>query len=305
MSAPAADGWPAKIDRAAVHAWLRQYVEPSGAIEVVHVRPWSTVARVPTSKGRMLFKACERVQWHEPYVSQQLSLRWADRVAEVLAIDEERGWMLMADAGESVIARGITAPDVWLEVLPRYAELQRGEVAHVNEYLAHGMPDLRPSELPAGLTELSQRPELPLSQVELRQLRSFRTRFVEWCVELAARGVPPSVQHDDLHFANVYVQGGHTRVLDWGDAWIGHPFMSLVVTFRFVEDQAWHPRLRDAYLEPWGAGQHQTFDLAIRVGVFAHCIAWLRQRDALPEQARPAFDEVFRVVLRRALAQTA
>jgi len=64
----------------------------------------------------------------------------------------------------------------------------------------------------------------------------------------------------------------------------------------------WFARLRDAYLEPWGQGFADTFELAIRVGAFAHPIAWARQRDALPDEARRAFDKSFAVVLRRALA---
>jgi hypothetical protein len=46
------------------------------------------------------------------------------------------------------------------------------------------------------------------------------------------------------------------------------------------------------------------FALALRVGAFAHNFAWVRQRDHLPEAARPEFDREFRVVLRRALALT-
>jgi len=48
----------------------------------------------------------------------------------------------------------------------------------------------------------------------------------------------------------------------------------------------------------------EAFELAIRVGWFAHAIAWTRQRDALPTEARPDFDRAFRIVLRRAIAQT-
>ena len=111
--------------------------------------------------------------------------------------------------------------------------------------------------------------------------------------------------------ANVYAQGERLRLLDWGDSSISHPFASLVVTFRFLEEvngllpgHPWFARLRDAYLEPWGQGLAAAFALGIRVGAFAHAFAWARQRDALPEAARPAFDKVFRIVLRRALAHT-
>ena len=39
--------------------------------------------------------------------------------------------------------------------------------------------------------------------------------------------------------ANLYVRNERNerpRVLDWGDASISHPFASLVVTFRFLEE---------------------------------------------------------------------
>jgi hypothetical protein len=100
-------------------------------------------------------------------------------------------------------------------------------------------------------------------------------------------------------------------VIDWGDASISHPFASLVVTFHFLEQfnkpapsDPWFTRLRDAYLEPWGRGLAAVFALAFRVGTIAHTFAWVRQREALPADARPDFDRYFAVELRRALAQT-
>ena len=101
--------------------------------------------------------------------------------------------------------------------------------------------------------------------------------------ELATHDVPETIQHDDLHLANLYAQGERLRVLDWGDSSISHPFASLVVTFRFLEEtnkltptDPWFARLRDAYLEPWGPGLADAFALAIRVGTFAHAFAWGR-----------------------------
>ena len=147
----------------------------------------------------------------------------------------------------------------------------------------------------------------PLDRDEVQRVRDFAPRFDE----LAAHGIPETIQHDDLHMANLYAQGGRLRVLDWGDSSISHPFASLVVTFRFLEEinklspvDPWFARLRDAYLEPWGRNLTAVFDLALRVGMVADAIAWTRQRDHLPEEARPEFDTWFRVVLRRALAQT-
>ena len=297
------------MDRATVEPWIRARVDPVGPIEMAHRAPWSTVLRVPLAHGVAWFKACAPVQAFEPRLTAELSSRWPDRVAEVLGWDQQRAWLLLADAGTPLGDVG-NPPEAWLEALPRYAELQRGEAAHAGDHLAHGVPDLRVATLPARYEELLCQ-DLPLTGEELERLVGFAPRFARLCAELATHQVPETVQHDDLHMANVYRQGARLRLLDWGDASISHPFASLVVTFRFLEQRnrlapgdRWFARLRDAYLEPWGGGLAGVFALAMRVGAFAHTFAWVRQRDHLPEALRPEFDQELRVVLRRALAQT-
>jgi phosphotransferase family enzyme len=277
---------------------------------MVHERPWATVLRVPLAGGGTAwFKACAPIQAFEPRLSAQLFARWPKLVAEVLAYDEERAWLLLADAGTPIGVFG-NPPEPWLTVLPVYAELQRGETSHAPDHLAHGVPDLRLAALPAWYADLLDH-ELPLDGDEIARLHAFRMRFSELCAELRAYGIPETIQHDDLHMANVYAQGDSLRVLDWGDSSIAHPFASLVVTFRFLEEVTglrpsgpWFARLRDAYLEPWGRGLVPAFGLAIRVGALAHCFGWVRQRDHLPDDARRGFDQWFAVVLRRALAET-
>ncbi len=298
------------MDRASAEEWIRSHVEPSGAIETEHERPWATVLRVPTRGGGVVwFKACAPVQAFEPRLSAELFARWPDRVGRVLAHEPARAWLLLADAGTPIGAYG-SPPEAWLEVLPLYAELQRGEAAHARAHLDGGVPDLRLSTLPARYEELV-RTELPLEAEAIARLRGFAKRFAELCAELAAHGVPETVQHDDLHGANVYAEAGRLRVLDWGDASISHPFASLVVTFRLLEEiTALRPgaplfaRLRAAYLEPWGEDLEGAFELAMRVGAFAHLFAYMRHREQVRSQARAAFDRWFGVVLRRAISRT-
>jgi hypothetical protein len=289
------------VDVSAAEDWIRRHVEAVGPIEVTHERPWSTVLHVPVAGGAVWFKACAPMQAYEPRLTAELARRWPDRVTEVLAHDEEQAWLLLADAGTPIGAYG-NPPEPWLEVLPRYAELQRGEAAHALDHLEHGVPDLRPATFVERYEELLAS-ELPLDADELARLRSLTPRFAE----LAADGIPPSIQHDDLHHANVYARDGALRVLDWGDSSVSHPFVSLVVTFRFLEEvtglqpgDPWFGRLRAAYLEPWGPGLEDTLELALRVGAFVHLFGWMRQRAHLHDYTR--FDEGFAIVLRRALA---
>lgn len=275
---------------------------------MIHERPWATVLRVPVAGSAVWFKACAEIQAFEPRLSAALFARWPDRVAEVIAHDERRAWLLLADAGTPIGAYG-NSPEAWLVVLPLYAELQRGEAARAREHLGRGVPDLRVTTLPARYEELVRRELAFLDDHEAARLRRFAPRFAELCAELEALGRTATIQHDDLHHGNVYDQRGRLRVLDWGDSSIGHPFMSLVVTFRFLEevnrlppDDPWFARLRDAYLEPWGPGLVVEFERALRIGRFAHAIAWLRQRDRVPAWERSTYDRWFGVVLRRALA---
>jgi hypothetical protein len=265
--------------------------------------------RVPVAGGVTWFKACAPVQAFEPRLTAELFARWPDRVTEVLAVDEARSWLLIADAGIAVGDRG-NPPEAWLAALPLYAELQQGEAAFALDHIDHGVPDLRMAALPAGYERLLAS-ELPLAKDDVNRLRDYAPRFTELCAALAELGIPESVQHDDLHMKNLYSDGGNFRIVDWGDSSIAHPFFSLVETFRFLQEfnhlapnDPWFRRLRDAYLEPWGSGLEETFEIAMRAGWFVHAIAWTRQRDALPLEAQADFDRAFGIILRRAVAQT-
>jgi hypothetical protein len=295
------------VERLGAEEWIQAQVKPAGPIELVHERPWSIVLRVPLADGIAWFKGCSRLQAFEPALTAELFARWPDRVPEVLASDATRGWLLMADAGIRIGDLG-NLPSYWLSILPLYAELQRGEADYVVGHVALGVPDLRVETLPARYDELLN-PDLPLGDYRER-LAAFAPRFEQLCGELASERVPETIQHDDLHMNNVYAKGDRLRVLDWGDSSVSHPFASLVATFRFLEERngitrsdPWGIRIRDAYLEPWGSGLAEVFELAVCVGTFAHVIAAVRQRAVLEGAAREHFDQDLAIRLRRAVAQ--
>jgi hypothetical protein len=249
--------------------WIRAHVEPTGEIEVVHERPWGVVRHVPTSRGDVWFKACSAVQAFEPALTATLAARHPERLPAVLAHEDERAWLLLEDAGAPLGFDVGVEP--WLPILPLYAELQLEEAKHVAGLLDLGVPDRRLAAFP-----------------ELYDGRR-KPQFVELCAELDARGIPDSIQHDDLHGANVY----GSRILDWGDSCISHPFLTMYVAFVHIEPRIgdWYERARDAYLEPWGSSAElrETFDLAYRLGPFAHLFKELRVNAAIPEEQRAVF----------------
>lgn len=281
--------------------WIGAHCKPVGPGEVVRDRVWATTTRIPTADGPVWFKASARSHGFETELVASLARCKPDLLPRVLACDPARGWLLTADAGTSFRELG-NPPELWLRLLPRYAELQRE--ANVPD----AVPDRRLPRWPELYAELAAS-ELPLEPAETERLRRFAPTFAARCEELADHGLPATVQHDDLHDTNAFVDGDHLRIADWGDASLSHPFVSLVVTFRFLEERngldpadPWFARLRDAYLEPWGTGNVEAFELAERLGRFVHAFGWLSLLRLLPLEDRVAYNVPFRTVLLRALA---
>lgn len=264
---------------AEAHAWIHARLgdlgrPASGPIEQPHVYPWSTVMRVPTEAGPVWFKANAPELAHEAALSELLAGLDPDLVPPLLARDPATGWMLMADAGATLrVADGESAWLAgWRDVLPRYAELQVTATDDVEQVLALGVPDLRLAGLPA-------RYEALLDQVPAEpRFREALPAVAELCAELAAYGVPETVQHDDLHDAQIFVLGGRHRVLDWGDACVAHPFFTLAVSLEGVLAWGLHDvegsvdvrPFRDAYLAPfeaaYGRSLAEAVPAALRLG---------------------------------------
>jgi len=266
------------------------------------------VLRVPTSGGDVWFKAAAAGLGHDVGVTTLLARLRPDIVLAPIAVDFDREWMLLPDGGErlrEVLARE-RHPRRWLEIMPRYAELQIAAAPHVEELLDAGLPDYRLDRL-NGLSE-EVAGKLAVEPPPAARIEELRT-------ELPALGIPESVQHDDLHDGNVFVRpdGGYA-VFDWGDGCASHPFASLVIGLRGVAHRfelAEHDpdleRIRDAYLEPWSGFASRiellrAVELAGAVGRLSRALAWLLagleqdEPDESAESARYWFEE-FRAAL--------
>ena len=281
--------------RAEAIAWIEEAIggSPAGAVEQPHVFPWSTVLRVPTREGDLWFKASAPVHRFEAALALELVRVLPDRVPEVVAADPGRGWLLMRDAGTQLrdLAGGPDQLAHWERLLPLYAELQIALAPGASKLLTLGVPDERLENLTAHFERLLGdedallvgQPE-GLSIDELARLRAAVPEVAALCRELAAYGVPETLQHDDFHDGQVFVRDGHYRFLDWGDSCVSHPFHTLVVTLRAMAyKQGFEPggpeveRLRDVYLEPFGGSElAAAVDLAYRTGTIARALAWYR-----------------------------
>jgi len=275
--------WTDKSWLATANAWIddelaRAGLTPAGPREQPHIRPWSTVLRVPTNDGDLYFKAVWPPQVHEAALTAALS-SWLPRFTpEVVAVRPERGWLLLRDAGlrlREILQQGHDVAR-WREVLVRYAEAQIALANRAKAILELGVPDRRPAMVAEHLTDLlddtqALRVGLPdgLSTDEHGRLRKLLPRIRSQLAALAESKVPATLEHNDFHDGNVCLLKGNYRVFDWGDACVTHPFVSLRVGLRSIAhtldlaaDGPEITGLRDAYLEPWTAFAPRTQLLA-------------------------------------------
>jgi hypothetical protein len=287
-----------------VQAWLCGHgVDPTGPIETVHERPWSTVLRVPTRDGDLFLKQEQPLQEYEIPLTVALYSRWPDRVPEVVAADTDRAWLLLCDGGTRIADSGDF--DVFPRALALYGELQVGEVAHVEELLGFGLRDLRLPVVAAAYEPFFER-DHGLEPDEVARLLALAPRFHELCAELDVLGLPASIQHDDLHQWNVFVRGDRVALYDWGDSSVAFPLWSWLKPYLAVVEEGLDPEpLRVAYLGPWqayatDAQLRRALELAVPTGLFPYAAQIRRQYDAtqahddyatyLPQRLRQLLD---------------
>jgi hypothetical protein len=242
-----------------------------GEIEQPHVYPWSTVLRVPTEQGDVWFKANADALRHEAALVERIAARRPDAVPPLLAADTTAGWLLMADAGESLrtVAPREQSLDRWHEILAFYAGIQLDLADDVDALLALGVPDMRLATLPKAYERLMD--EIGADQ----RFRAAVRTVADLCDELAGYGVPELLQHDDLHDGQIFVRDGRHVVMDWGDACISHPFFTLSVTLECVlafglddvENSVDVAPFRDAYLAPYAQRFNGDLVAATRVAL--------------------------------------
>jgi len=238
-----------------------------GPIKQPHIRPWSTVLRIPTLEGAVYFKDCSEDLIYEPALTQKMSSWYPDHMPRILAVNLKNGWMMMADGGCTLreVIRADRNISHWEKLLPLYADLQIKLSDHLPELLALGAPDRQLSTLPEQYENLLNNKNLLLlghqdgiTSAEYDRLISMTNRVEAISGMLAASPIPQSIHHGDFHDANIFLNDNHFVFFDWGDCSVTYPFFSLrtvCVSIEYsLELEEYPPEfdgLRDIYLKSW------------------------------------------------------
>ena len=125
------DVWASAEWRNHVLAWaderLREAgIERTGEADQPHLKPWATVLELPTSTGPVWLKATGPGTAFEVGLYELLHRVAPERALAPIAVDVDRGWIVLPDGGPPLADRvsGGVLVDAFATILPRYGRLQ-------------------------------------------------------------------------------------------------------------------------------------------------------------------------------------
>lgn len=275
-------------ERIGARGWGR-----TGPFAQLHARGWSSVLRAPTSGGDVYFKAVTPPFAFEPPLTALLAELLPAQSPRVLAVDRERAWLLMANAGEPSRARirETRDPHLYERMLVDFAQFQLSLLPDIERLGATGCPDRRLHRLPTLMAELLRDADAllvgrggSLSAEEYAQLQALDVASL--AAQLGDFGIPETLVQEDCHPGHAIAGADGPIFFDWGDSCLGHPFYSLMMALRWGRlvvgyDAATLDHLRDVYLAQWSAygsleRLREAYRLAWRLGPLMRALTWHR-----------------------------
>ncbi|BCL36394.1 aminoglycoside phosphotransferase family protein [Nostoc sp. MS1] len=222
------------------------------------IKSWgiSCVLRVNTSRGKIYLKEASTLPLfcNEPLVTVELANLFPVNVPNVLSIDNQRHWMLLADFGQPV---GRNAPiKVQKDIYRVFAQVQIKSVQYIDKLLSVGCLDRRLDWLATQIDVLFN-DEIALSQLqaeEIKQLKNLAPHLKKLCCQLASYQIPQTLVHGDLHLGNVAFYQDNYLFFDWTDCCISHPFFDMFELFFSRKNKPFTSKIKDLqkeYLAQW------------------------------------------------------
>lgn len=235
------------------------------------------------SAGMSFYLKCSAQAFRtEAVISAALADMTPDRVAPVVAVEPDEGWLLMRDYGSQLLGSLPTAE--WIHGLEEHGNLQRIWSDHRRQLSATGVPSRPLRALAAAVPGMINHPFTAprLSDDERAAWQAATLGLVEACLRLDALGPPDSLVHGDLHPYNIVVDEGRYRIVDWSDAAMSHPFLDLATFLVMVDDLDERHQMRDAYLAGWSGTVAQ--EALTEAGELALVVGWLYQIESAQNQ---------------------
>jgi Phosphotransferase enzyme family len=267
--------------------WAEAQLGGPVQVEPMKVRPWAATWRLSTADRVGYLKTTAVSTRYEVPLMAILGRAVPSWTPAVLATEPDQGWLLLADAGTPLREQlnGRFDARAWQTMLPRFGLLQRAAEPFAVELLAAGVPDERPHRYLELLEPLlAKAPGLTVGQ--RRSLLGEPDRWHDVAAALGELDLPASIQHGDLHDANVALGlDALPRFFDFGDASLAHPFTTLLVPLRVARSHGADDHdvelLRESYLDVFTdlAGRaelRRALDLALATAPLLRATSWQR-----------------------------
>ena len=286
-------GWHVEVER-----WIANQVLhlDRGAIRTIEsIKSWSIscVLKITTETGSLYFKVPRDLPLfvNEGLVLTRLAEIYPDRLPVPVALEPEKGWMLLDDFGDPP---GDGAPlDHQARLMQDFARMQIDSSQKIEALLAAGCKDRRIETLLSQIEPLFQ-DELVLRLLTLEErekLKQIAPRLRALIAELVALPIPVALLHGDLHAGNVIIHENSFLYFDWTDAAISHPFFDMIHIF-MEEDETKRTALQEAYLLAWEenypkADVRRAWELASALYGLYHAVSYQTITHGIEEIVQP------------------
>lgn len=242
--------------------------------------PVSSILRVATASGQAWLKAGYQKPPGEARLVPELASRWPQWVAQPLAAEPRRNWLLMRDYG--IKKNNRATADRYAEFASALATFQHEAAGELQTWRKLGCPEIpvghllkaegEDEDLIARLEPLLSNGRRALDDGEMSRLREAAEAAGQAGERLEHSGLANTLCPLDYVPENWFVEDDQCRVLDWSDVAITHPFMAICRTLERLEapihlsesEAGLAESCAEAYLEAYGsssAGEASREDL--------------------------------------------
>lgn len=253
---------------AGVQDWTSAVIRPlglelSGPLRQYNASPAFNLIRFETTGPAVWFKAVGEPNQREFPITLKLAQRFRQFMAEIIATKPEwSAWLSREVEGANL--GDVNDIELWQQAAAALANLQIESISECEFTLQLGAHDLRPDallaaadpfcDLVAGLME--RQPKVPPPTLNRQEISLLKLRIEDSLTLLDDLEIPNALGHLDLNPWNILISADRCVFLDWAEAYIGHPFLSLEYLLQHFRravgtDTVFESQLVEAYKAPW------------------------------------------------------
>jgi hypothetical protein len=255
-----------------------------------------SLIRLSTTQQPVWFKAVGEPNLREYGISIALARLLPKYVPNILATKPEwHGWLMHDGGGMSLDE--VQNPSAWKTAVTTLADLQIASIGTTEDLLHAGCRDLRLATLlelvdpfldtMAGL--MKQQAKVPPPVLSRQDLSCLSVTIKDALRCLEALPIPYTLGHSDFNPGNIIVGPQRCTIIDWAEAHISHPFLTLEYFLSHLRKGyptivPFEDELKLSYTRRWQATSSveqvsEAFLFSPLVAVFAYAVAGNRWRD--------------------------